>query len=171
VWNGRLNGALHPTTLMPLVSAKTLGGFCLSGCFNRPQHVAINPSEPRRRAPNLSVRHGSASGSEAEQRLKGGHRLPPTIVPKDELVEVDLKLRLTDAMIRADQLLQVADRAIRERHHGGRALAQGATERLGTPNMFDARCRQVVKAFQAVGVDRRSRTHVLLDERDHRGLF
>ena len=29
--------------------ALPLADFCLSGCFNKPQHVAINPSEPRRR--------------------------------------------------------------------------------------------------------------------------
>jgi hypothetical protein len=52
-------------------------------------------------ASNASVRRGSASGSEAEQRLKGSHRLASTIVPKYELVEVDLKLRLTDPMVRA----------------------------------------------------------------------
>ena len=87
--------------------------------------------------------------------------MPPPIVPKHELVQVDLELRLTDPVVRADQpLLQVADRAVRERHHGGRAFAQGAPERLGTPNVFDAGCLQVLEALQAVGVDRRSRTNV-----------
>ena len=123
-------------------------------------------------APNVSVRRGGASRPETEQRPKGGHRLPPTIVAKYELVQVNLKLRLADAMIRTDQpLLQVAGRAVRERHHGGRALAQGAPERLGPPNMRDARGLQVLEAFQAVGVDRGSRTDVVLDQRDHRGLF
>jgi hypothetical protein len=121
-------------------------------------------------ASNLSVRRGSPSRPEAEQRLKGGHRLPPTIVPKDELVQVDLKLRLTDPVVRADQpLLQVADGAVRERHRGSRASAQG--ERLRAPNVRDARSLQVLEAFQAVGVERRPRTDVLLDELDHRRLF
>ena len=63
---------------------------------------------------NPSVRGQCASGPEAEQRLKGGHRLSPTIVPKDELVQVDLQLRFADPVVRANQpLLQVADGAIR----------------------------------------------------------
>ena len=42
-------------------------------------------------ASNPSVRCGRPSGPEAEQRLKRGRRLPTPIVPKDELVQVDLK--------------------------------------------------------------------------------
>jgi hypothetical protein len=53
----------------------------------------------------------------------------------------------------------------------GRQSANGAPQRLGTPNVGDARGLQVLEAFQAVGVDRRSPTDVLLDEIDHRGLF
>src|SRR5258706_16259248 len=57
---------------------------------------------------NLQVGRGRVSRPEAEQRLKRDHGLSPTIVPKDELVQVDLQLRLTDSMVRADQpLLQV----------------------------------------------------------------
>jgi hypothetical protein len=109
-------------------------------------------------ASNPPVRCGRASGPQAEQRLKGGHRLPTSIVAKDEFIQVDLKLRLTDPVVRADQpLLQIADRAVRERHHRSRAFAQGAPERLGTAHVLDARGLQVLEAFQAVGVDRRSR--------------
>jgi hypothetical protein len=98
-------------------------------------------------ASNLSVRRGGASCPEAEQCLKGGHWLPSPIVPKDELVEVDLKLRLTDPVVRADQpLLEIADGAVRERHDGGCAFAQGAWARLGTPNVPDARRLQVFEA-------------------------
>jgi hypothetical protein len=123
-------------------------------------------------ASNLAGRRRSAARSEAEQRLKGSHRLASTIVPKDELVEVDLKLRLTDPMVRADQpLLQVAEGAVGERHHGGGTFAQGASERLRTPNMLDVRCLQVLEALQVVGVDRRSRADVLVDEIDHRRPF
>ena len=67
-------------------------------------------------ASNSPVRRRRVFGPEAEQRLKRGHRLAPTIVPKDELVQVDLQLRLTDPMVRADQpLLEVADGMVRER--------------------------------------------------------
>ena len=48
--------------------------------------------------------------AEPEQGLKGGHGLSPAIVAKDELVEVDGKLRAADAVIGTDQpLLEVAD--------------------------------------------------------------
>ena len=58
------------------------------------------------RGPNPLVRCRCAPGPEAKQRLKGGHGLPPTVVPEHELVQVDLELR---SVIRADQpLLQVA---------------------------------------------------------------
>ena len=74
-------------------------------------------------ASNSPVRRRSVFGPEAEQRLKRGHRLAPTIVPKDELVQVDLQLRLTDPMVRADQpLLEVC------RWHGPRAAQR--TRRL-----------------------------------------
>ena len=89
----------------------------------RGQHVlgAANPLVGRR----------CASSPEAEQRLKGGHRLPPTIVSKHELVQVDLQLRRADAVVRANQpLLQVADGAIRQWHRGGDTLPQGAPDRL-----------------------------------------
>jgi len=109
-------------------------------------------------ASNLSVRRGSASCPEAEQCLKGGHRLPPTIVPKDELVKIDLQLRFTDAVVRADQpLLHVADGAVGQRYDGGRASTQGTPDRLRTPNVFHTGGLQVLETFQAVGMDRRSR--------------
>jgi hypothetical protein len=88
-------------------------------------------------ASNLAVRRRSASRPEAEQRLKGRHRLLAPIVPKYELIQVDLKLRIADPVVRADQPLpQVADRAVRERYHRGRAFAQGAPERLRAPNVL-----------------------------------
>jgi hypothetical protein len=60
-------------------------------------------------ASNPSVGRRSAPGPEAEQDLKGS----TTIVPKHELVQIDLKLRFTDAVVRADQpLLHVANGAV-----------------------------------------------------------
>ncbi len=71
------------------------------------------------------VRRRRASGSEAEERLKGRHRLPSPIVPKDELVQIDLQLGAAHPVVGADQpLLEVPDGAVRQRHHGFRALAQ-----------------------------------------------
>ena len=60
--------------------------------------------------PNLSVGRWGAPRPKSEQRLKGGHRLLSTIVPKHELVQIDLELRTAHAVVGADQpLLEVAD--------------------------------------------------------------
>lgn len=60
---------------------------------------------------------------EPEQGLKRGHgRLAP-VMAKDEFIEIDLQVTAADAMVGADQpLLQVADGAVRERHHDGAPL-------------------------------------------------
>ena len=88
---------------------------------------------------NPFVRRRCASGPEAEQRLKGGHRLSPTMVPKYELVQVDLQLRLADPVVRANQpLLQGADGAVRQWHHRGDTLPQGAPDRLVSDDVGDA---------------------------------
>ena len=76
------------------------------------------------------LRHESAyrawvtSGSEAEQGLERGHGLPAPIVAKYEFVEIDLELIAAHPVVGSDQpLLQVANRAVRQRHHGLRAFA------------------------------------------------
>ena len=80
---------------------------------------------------DVTVRRRRAPGAQAEQRLEGRHGLPPPIVPKDELVQVRLKLRAADAVIGADQpMLKVPDGAVRQRHDGAGALAQRASQRL-----------------------------------------
>ena len=48
-----------------------------------------------------------------DHRNAGGHRLLPAIVPKHELVEIDLELRPAHSVVGADQpLLEVADGAV-----------------------------------------------------------
>ena len=47
-------------------------------------------------ASNPSIGRRSASGAKAQQGLKSGLRCPLAIVPKHELIKVDLKLRLAD---------------------------------------------------------------------------
>ncbi len=87
---------------------------------------------------NAAIGRRRPSRTEAEQCLKGGHRLPPTIVPKHELIQVDLQLRLTDPMVGTDQpLLQVPNRAVRKRHHRGYAFAQLGPERLRMGNVLN----------------------------------
>jgi hypothetical protein len=67
-------------------------------------------------ASNPSVGCRRASSPEAEQGLKGRHRLLPTIVPKHELIQIYLKLRFAYTVVRADQpLLHVANSAVRQR--------------------------------------------------------
>src|SRR6266571_6259694 len=74
----------------------------------------------------------SAPRPESEQGLKRGHRRGPPVMAKDEFVEIDLQVMPADAVIRADEpLLQVADGAVRKRHHRGNASTQGASWRLG----------------------------------------
>ena len=48
---------------------------------------------------NLSIGRWRLFSTKAKQCLKSGHRIPPTIVPKHELIQVDLKLRVTDPMV------------------------------------------------------------------------
>jgi len=60
-------------------------------------------------------------------------------VTKGELVEVDLKLGATDAMMGPDEpLLKIADRAIRERHDGGDTFAKVFAHRLAARHVVEA---------------------------------
>jgi len=58
---------------------------------------------------------------ESERDLKRGHRRGPPVMAKDEFVEIDGQVMPADAVIRADEPLQIADGAV----------ASGTTE--GTP--------------------------------------
>ena len=50
-------------------------------------------------APDPTIGRRGVSGPETQQRLKCGLRGPPTIVPKHELIEVDLKLGLAHPVV------------------------------------------------------------------------
>src|SRR5688572_32144372 len=94
-------------------------------------------------APNLTIRCRRAAGPEAKQRLKGRGRCPPTVVPERKLVQVNLELRSTDPMVRADKpLLKIADRAIRQRDNRVGSLPELATQRLRSRDMFEPGDRQ-----------------------------
>ena len=55
--------------------------------------------------------------SEAKESLKSGHRLPATVVPEDELVQVDLELAAAYAVVGANEpLLQVTYGSVGQRH-------------------------------------------------------
>ena len=109
-------------------------------------------------APNPTVWGWRPSGAQTEQGLKGRRRFPATVMPKRELVQVNLKLTATDTMVGADQpLLEIADRPVRERHDRGNAFAKVFAHRLGAWHVRETGGRQTRKLFQAVGIDRRPR--------------
>ena len=64
-------------------------------------------------------------GSEAEECLENRHGLPSAIVPKDELVQIDLQLGAAHPMVGTEEpLLEVPVATISEGHHGFRSLVQ-----------------------------------------------
>ena len=105
-------------------------------------------------APYLSIRGRRAARAEAQQRLKRRCRRAPTVVSKDELVQIDLELAATRAVMGPHQpLLQIADGAIREAHDRLRALAEFAAERLGARHIAVPLGRQTRELLQAIGVN------------------
>ena len=100
-------------------------------------------------ASNATVRRGRAPRSETEQRLEGGHRLLAPIVSKDKLIEIDLELSAADTVIGADQpLLEVADRAVGQRHHRLGTLAQIDSQRLRARDVLVPCLLQAREGFQ-----------------------
>ena len=104
-------------------------------------------------APNPSIRCWRTTRSESEQRLKGRRRCSPTIVPEHELVQINLELRSTDAMMGADEpLLKIANNAVRQRHGRWGSLSELHAYRLRARDMPEAGDRQPSELFQAVGI-------------------
>ena len=84
-------------------------------------------------------------------------------MPKDKLIQIDLKLRATAPMVGAiEPLLRVPDRPDRKRNHRGHAAVQVGPKRSTRANAPNAYCRDALEAFQAVGVNRRSLCEVCL---------
>ena len=103
-------------------------------------------------APNPSVGCRSAPGAEPQQRLKSRRRFSPAVVPKRELVQVDLELRPTDAVMSPDEpLLKIADRAVSQGHDRLGALAQSLAQRLRARDMPKAGGLQASKLLQPIG--------------------
>ena len=77
--------------------------------------------------------------SETEQRLEGCHGLPTAIVPKDELVQIDLQLGAANPVVSAyEPLLEVTDGAISKRHPGCGSLTQLGSQGLSARDMLKA---------------------------------
>ncbi len=75
-----------------------------------------------------AIRSGCPTGAQAEEGLKGRHRLLSAIVAEHKLIQIRLELRPADAMVGANQpVLQVADDTIGEWHHRLGALAEPPT--------------------------------------------
>ena len=101
------------------------------------------------------IRCGFVPGSETEQGLKCSHGLTPTIVAKDEFVEVSLELIAAHTVVGSDQpLLQVANRAVCQRHHGLRTFTQVDSPRLVARQVLEPSFLQSGEAFEAIGVYR-----------------
>ena len=101
----------------------------------------------------LLIGRGLASGSETEQGLERGHRQPPAIMAKDEFVEINLKLIPAYAVIGSDQpLLQVANSAVGQRHHGLGPSAQLDSQGLAARYVLEPSFVQPGEALEAVGV-------------------
>lgn len=80
-----------------------------------------------------------------------------TIVPKHELIEVNLKLALAHTVIGADELLlQVASRSISKRDRRFCAVPQFRAKRLYAGYMFKAGLLETVETLEAVRVDGRT---------------
>src|SRR5574342_1264318 len=176
-----INSAVAPNRLMPIflpfkscgvlislrtnisvVSAKH-NRLCLSmtGNFSQVQSTS-----------NAAVSRGLLSRSKTEQSLKSGHGLITPIMPKDKLVEVNLELRGADSMIGTDQpLLEVADSTVGQGHYGFGSLTQFGCLRLRPRDVPIPGFVQTRKTLQRIGVERRTRSDMLLDKATERGCL
>jgi hypothetical protein len=90
--------------------------------------------------------------------------LPSTIVPKDELVEIDLQLGAAHPMVSTEEpLLEVPDSTISEGHHGFRSLVQLGSQGLSARHMLKDFV-QTREGLKAIGEDRRIGSNVVDEE-------
>jgi len=93
------------------------------------------------------------SSSEAEQGLERGHRRLPTIVAKNELIQINLELITAHTVVSSEQpLLEVANRAVCQGHDGLRTLPQGDSQRLTASHVLESSFLQPSEALEPVGV-------------------
>src|SRR5207244_12026166 len=103
----------------------SLTRFYSSGCFRKTLWVGVRRFRKVSGATYAVVGRRWVHRSETEQSLEGCHGLPTAIVPKDELVQIDLQLGAANPVVSAyEPLLEVADGAISKRHHGFGSLTQ-----------------------------------------------
>src|SRR4030042_932799 len=104
--------------------------------------------------PNLLATRGVSAAAKAEQGLEGGPRLPATVGPEDELIQVDLKLAPADSVVSTHKpALEVADHPVGKRNDGLGALPQPEAGRLRSWDVLVAARGEPLEALEAVGVD------------------
>ena len=86
-------------------------------------------------------------------------------MPKDKLIEVNLKLRAADPMVGTDQpLLEVADSAVGQGHDRFGSFAQFGCLGLHPRDVPIPGFVQTRKTLQRIGVERRAHSDMLLDK-------
>jgi hypothetical protein len=91
-------------------------------------------------------------------------------VPKDEFIEVYLKLGLAHTMIGANEPpLEVADGSIGKGDSGLRTFSQFRAERLDASDMFKAGLNETCETLEAVRIDGGTKCNVAGKYRDDRG--
>ena len=122
-----------------------------------------------RATPYLLICGRLTPGSETEQGLERGHRLPPPIVPKDKFIEINLKLIAAHAVIGSDQpLLEVSNGAVRQRQHRLRAFSQIDSQGLRARHMLKSGLLQPRKTLETVGVYSGTRHYISFQETEQR---
>src|SRR5919201_4633134 len=117
---------------------------------------------------DLGIGRGRADGAEAEQRLEGGHRGPPTVMAKDELVEVDLQMLGGGSPLGAlKPSLEVGEGPVSARQDH---LALLAAPALGDRAVVEAEPGQAGVTTPAVGMDDRPALDVGDDPGPERAL-
>jgi hypothetical protein len=81
--------------------------------------------------------------------------------------QINLELRFAHAVIGTNEpLLKIANGAIGKWYRRFRTFAQCGSQRLNATDVFEARLGQTFEALEAIGVDSRSGSHILSEERN-----
>ena len=93
-------------------------------------------------AHNKAVGSGFTTSSKPEQSLECGHGLFSTVVPKDELIQVNLQLSAAHAMICTNKpLLKVTNGAVSQGNDRFLSFAQFGSQRLNARDVMVATSR------------------------------
>jgi hypothetical protein len=89
------------------------------------------------------------NGSQTQQGLKCGCGCFSTVVPKNEFIQVHLKLALAHSVVSSDQpLLKISDGPIGKWHNRGCAFAQLGAEGLDARHVLEPGLRQAREALR-----------------------